>query len=554
MGEDKTYGATDVHKSVKFQTKLAVAFSALAVLISSLLVFTLYLNFRTTLRRDLRERLQDIASVAALSLNGVPADAHATLTDPNQEGNPTYVRIKGLLQQIRDHATDIRFAYTWRRIPNGQLIFVVDGETDPNEISHLGEVYDSAEPAVLAKLATLDRVMTDDEPTPDKWGVWLSGYAPFYRSDGQMEGILGMDISAADVLAHERQFLWVGLAILAATVPLVLVLGSWFGRSLAAPIVELTRGTERIAQGDLSHRVSVHGHDETRVLAQSFNKMTTTVHEAIVRRDAEIGSRKKAESVMQVLNIDLQASVQRLSRANEELRRFAFATAHDLKTPLRGIRVLADWLAADYADRLDDKGKEYLDLLAQRTTRIYDLVEAIHEYASIGYEESKVTIDLNELVPEVVSRLAPPASIEITIDGRLPVVRYDNDRIAQVFLNLLENAVNYMDKPHGRIVIRGVEEAACWKLSVTDNGPGIEEKYHQKIFDIFQTLSPKDESETAGMGLSIVKKIVESYGGEIWIDSIVGAGTTFFFTLPKQANPASVEFQPLAAEPAGSPG
>jgi signal transduction histidine kinase len=111
--------------------------------------------------------------------------------------------------------------------------------------------------------------------------------------------------------------------------------------------------------------------------------------------------------------------------------------------------------------------------------------------------------------------------------------------------------VNYLDKPHGRIVVRCVEEPACWRLSVADNGPGIEEKYHQKVFDIFQTLSTKDEAETTGMGLSIVKKIVESYGGKIWIDSPVGEGATFFFTLPKQTavTPAA---EPLAAETVGS--
>lgn len=548
MGNDKTYGVTEAHKTVKFQTKLAIAFSLLAVLTSSFLVLTLYMHFRGRLRQDLRQRLHDTVAVAALHLDGAVADDHATLTDLSQEGNPTYLRIKRLLQQIHERATDSRFAYTWRRQPDGQLIFVVDAETDPNEMSHLGEIYDSGEPSVLASLATLKDVMTDDEPTPDKWGVWLSGYAPFYRSDGQLEGILGLDISAASVLAHERQFLWTALAVLAATVPLVVVLGFWFGRSLAAPIVKLTRSAKRIAQGDLRHRVGVAGRDETHVLAQSFNEMTDTLCEAIVHRDTEIGGRKKAESAMQILNLDLQASVQRLSQANEELRRFASITSHDLKTPLRGILVLAQWLAADYADRLDDKGKEYLDLLAQRTDRMYSLVEAIHQYTSIGYRDSRVTIDLNELVAQVVSQLAVPAHVQITVEDRLPLVHYDQDRIAQVVTNLLNNAVKFLDKPHGHIEIRCVEEAASWTFSVTDNGPGIEEKYHRKVFELFQTLSTKDESGTTGMGLSIVKKIVESYGGNIWLDSVVGEGTTFFFTLPRQTAPAPAEPQPLAAE------
>ncbi len=549
MGKDKTYGVTEAHNSVKFQTKLAIAFSLLAVLISSFLVLTLYVHFRGRLRRDLRQRLHDVVAVAATHLDG---DAHATLTRTDQEGNPTYVRLKGMLQQIRDQATDVHFVYTWRRNPDGRLIFVVDAETDPNEISHLGDVYDSAEPMVLARLATLDRVMVEERPYTDKWGAWLSGYAPFYRSDGQMEGILGMDVSAANVRAHERQFLWTGLAVLAATVPLVVVLGFWFGQSLAAPIVGLTRSAERIAQGDLTHRVRVTGKDETHVLAQSFNKMTDTLCAAIVHRDAEISSRKKAESVMQILNVDLQASVQRLSQANDELRKFASITSHDLKTPLRGILVLADWIVADCAGQLDDKGREYLDLLAQRANRMYNLIEAVHQYTSVGYRDRRVTVDLNELVAQVVSRLAPPQHVGIAIEGRLPLVHYDKDRITRIFTHLLDNAVKFMDKPLGRIVIRCVEEAACWQFSITDNGPGIEEKYHQKVFELFQTLSTKDEFDTTGMGLSIAKKIVESYGGNIWIDSVVGEGTTVFFTLPRQTAPAPAEPGPLVAEPVGS--
>jgi signal transduction histidine kinase len=527
---------------IRFQTKLALTLSGLAVLIASFLVLTLYTHFRTQLRQDLRQRLGNIVAIAALSVDG---DAHATLVDPGQEGNATYTRIKQALQRIRDHATDVRFAYTWRRNPDGQLIFIVDAETDPNEVSHLGDVYDSGDPALLAKLAALDHVLVDDEPTRDEWGVWLSGYAPFYRSDGRMEGILGMDISAARVLARERRFLWTGLTILAGTIPTVLVVGFWFGRSLAAPIVALTRGSECIAGGDLSQRVDVVRRDEIGQLARSFNRMTETLQEAIGQRDRELASRRRAEDALHILNLDLQASVQRLSQANEELRRFAFITSHDLKTPLRGIRMLVDWIGADHADQLDATGREYVALLAQRTTRMCNLVEAIHQYVSVGYEGSRTTVDLRELVPEVVKRLHPPRDVQIRIADPLPQVQYDKYHMTQVFEHLLGNALKYADKPHACIVIRCSEEADSWRLSVTDNGPGIDKKYHRKVFEVFQTLAPKDECETAGMGLSIVRKIVESYGGTVWIESVLGEGTTVLFTLPKQlranlAAPASV--------------
>ena len=181
---------------------------------------------------------------------------------------------------------------------------------------------------------------------------------------------------------------------------------------------------------------------------------------------------------------------------------------------------------------------------------MYNLVEAIHQYMSIRYEACTEMVDLREIVSQVVSRLAAPEDMEIRIEGRLPMVRCDRQRLSQIFENLLDNAVRYMDKPHGQIVIRGTEEAACWKFSVTDNGPGINEKYHERIFEVYQTLSTKDESESTGMGLSIVKKIVESYFGRIWIDSKLGQGVTFFFTLPKQTMGA-IEPRAIPADTAG---
>jgi signal transduction histidine kinase len=533
IAKNKIKNIMQRYTSSRLQTKVGIAFSVLAVFVSAALMTALYLNFQNKIFEDAREKVRYIASVAALQIDG---DLHATLTDPAQEGNPTYMRIKHVLQSIRDAVPDLRFVYTWRRNPKGQLIFAVDAETDPNEISHLGDVYDSGEPAVLAKLAVLDHPAADDKLNADKWGVFLSGYAPFYRSDGRMEGILGMDIKASDVIANERKFLWISLAFFVATIPLALSLGLWFGHKLTAPIVKLTIGSERITQGDLSHRVSVNGSYETNTLAQSFNKMTDTLQKAIIYRDEEISNRKKAERALDVLNKDLQATVQQLNHANRDLRSFAYIASHDLKTPLRGIKVLIDWIASDYVDRFDDSGRESIDLLKNRITRMYSYIEAIRQYIGIGYvKENKVAVDFNALVHEVIDNLAPPENIAIKIKNELPVIKCEKGYITQVFQNLLSNAIRYMDKPHGRIEIGCTEEDDCWKFSVADNGPGIDEKYHDKIFEIFQTLSAKDQSESTGIGLTIVKKIVELYNGKVWVESKLGKGSTFFFTLSKQS-------------------
>ena len=154
-------------------------------------------------------------------------------------------------------------------------------------------------------------------------------------------------------------------------------------------------------------------------------------------------------------------------------------------------------------------------------------------------KEEKVKVNLKDLVAEVIDTLAPPENIEITVENELPEIACEEIRITQIFQNLLSNAVKYMDKPQGRIKIACAEENGFWRFSVADNGPGIEEKNFERIFRIFQTLSPRDEFESTGVGLTVVKKIVELYGGNIWVESNLGEGSTFFFTLPKNGSVGS---------------
>jgi signal transduction histidine kinase len=142
-------------------------------------------------------------------------------------------------------------------------------------------------------------------------------------------------------------------------------------------------------------------------------------------------------------------------------------------------------------------------------------------------------VDLNAVVKEVAEVLAPPAHIRITVEGRLPVVTADHTRMEQVFQNLIGNAINFMDKPEGHIIVGCEDNGDRWRFRVTDNGPGIAPEYYEKVFGIFQTLESRDQQESTGIGLTLVKKIVELYGGKIELASEVGKGCTFSFTLPK---------------------
>jgi PAS domain S-box-containing protein len=241
----------------------------------------------------------------------------------------------------------------------------------------------------------------------------------------------------------------------------------------------------------------------------------------------DITERKQAE--------DRQAKLlAQLEHANQELKDFAHVVSHDLKAPLRGIKTLADWFTKDYAEKLGEDGKEQVNLLSARVQLMHNLVDGILQYSTAGrVEREKDLVDLNKLVAGVIDVLAPPENFTITVEDELPHIEFERTSITQVFQNLLSNAVKYTDKAKGQITIGCVEEADCWKFSVTDNGIGIEERHFEKIFKLFETLSPRDEGLNTGIGLSLVKKIVELNGGEVWLESTPGQGTTFFFSLPK---------------------
>ena len=226
--------------------------------------------------------------------------------------------------------------------------------------------------------------------------------------------------------------------------------------------------------------------------------------------------------------------LKQIESINKEFQDFVYIISHDLKAPLRAINALTEWIATDYADKFDDDGKEQLKMLTTRVNRMQNLLDGVLQYSRIGrVKEDPAPIDLNQLLPEIIKSLDVPAKINIAVEGRLPVITSEPARIQQVFGHLLSNAVRFMDKPEGFIKVACAEENGFWKFSVTDNGPGIPEQHFEKIFRLFQTLQPKDQFESTGVGLTLAKKIVELSGGKIWLTSTVGQGSTFFFTLPK---------------------
>jgi len=225
----------------------------------------------------------------------------------------------------------------------------------------------------------------------------------------------------------------------------------------------------------------------------------------------------------------------KVDNINKELKDFASIVSHDLKAPLRGIKSLATWILDDCSDKLGEQANEQMNLLLGRVERMYNLIDGVLQYSRAGRTEEKpVQVNLKDFIPEAIDMLVPPENISITIENSMPVIECTETHVMQLFQNLLSNAIKYMDKPQGQIKVGCVEENGFWKFSIDDNGPGIKEKHFEKIFKMFHALSVSEDFEGTGVGLTITKKIVELYGGDIWVESEIGKGSTFFFTLPKQ--------------------
>ena len=273
---------------------------------------------------------------------------------------------------------------------------------------------------------------------------------------------------------------------------------------------------------------------------QDVTDLTRTIKDYQKMRDQaleEVKERKRAE-------IQLQSHQENLARSNKELEDFAYVVSHDLKAPLRGISNLSGWIAEDYSDVLDGKGKEHLHLLGQKCNRMRELISGILEVSKVGQNKQETkNVDLNQLVRSVIDLIDIPENVEVNVEDRLPSVTCVKVRISQVIQNLLSNAIKFIDKPTGEIRFGCAEKDGYWEFICRDNGKGIESVYFEKIFKLFETLPSNDNKEGTGVGLALVKKIVARHGGDVWVESMVDQGSTFYFTLPKASNEHSAEAQ-----------
>ncbi|MGB3787108.1 MAG: ATP-binding protein [Phormidesmis sp.] len=253
---------------------------------------------------------------------------------------------------------------------------------------------------------------------------------------------------------------------------------------------------------------------------------------AIAIQQSEFVSAIKSRAAdLAIANRKLVCTMQQLKERNQELDDFAYIASHDLRAPLRAIANLTSWLEEDISDKIPDENKQQIQLIHQRTKRLDSFIIGLLDYSRAGRQSlERESIDTRELVSNVIETLAPPETFTIVLAENMPVLNTYKLLLHQVFSNLIGNAIKYHHKPDGTIKIEAKDLGEKLLFSVTDDGPGIAPAHHQKIFGLFQTLNSRDKIDSTGIGLSIVKKIVERQQGTLCVDSAVDKGSTFSFT------------------------
>jgi signal transduction histidine kinase len=243
---------------------------------------------------------------------------------------------------------------------------------------------------------------------------------------------------------------------------------------------------------------------------------------------------------------------QELRTRAEEMEAFAYSASHDLQTPLRTFEGYARWLLEDYGEVLDAQGRELCDDIIEDALHMKTLLDGLLEYSRIGRLEIEVT---SVPVQRVVERMMHELQVEIAATGAhidltetLPAVLYSEACLTQVFSHLVSNALKFIDGKAPAITIRCEDDQECYRITVSDNGIGIAPEHHRRIFELFKRLHTRETYPGTGAGLTFVKRIVETHGGQVGVESNLGEGSTFFFTIPKMPPPGPHRAQAEASE------
>ena len=352
---------------------------------------------------------------------------------------------------------------------------------------------------------------------------------------GRMQGeILAVRNRSADQLRNTGETLVAieiaaaGIVVLAGAALLLLL-----DRVVSRPVVELAEQVREVAAGDFDRRITSTGSPELIRLAEDVDGMRRKIA-------TELNEVREARSQIEWVNEQLKVQADELTRSNRDLEQFAYVASHDLQEPLRKVASFCQLLQRRYAGRLDERADQYIAFAVDGAQRMQRLINDLLAFSRIGRITTGFTeVDLNRVLADVAAQLEGRAGEEADISwSELPTVEGEEPLLTTLFSNLVGNSLKFRREgvlPVVRVTAERQDQE--WRITVRDNGIGIESEFADKVFVIFQRLHARDAYEGTGIGLAIVKKIVEYHGGRIWLDLDVPAGTSINFTLPVSVNP-----------------
>ncbi|HKY17121.1 MAG TPA: ATP-binding protein [Microthrixaceae bacterium] len=311
----------------------------------------------------------------------------------------------------------------------------------------------------------------------------------------------------------------------------VMVAGSWvIRRQVITPVLVLQDDAGRVASGEFDFQLRVDGPLELEELATSVDRMRSR----IVADLAE----------MNLARAEREAVAEDLERSNRDLEQFAYVASHDLQEPLRKVASFCQLLEQRYADQLDDRARTYIEYAVDGAKRMQALISDLLDFSRVGRTTTDfVPVDLGDVAESVereLHRVAEEAGATLQI-GDLPVVSGDEALLAALLRNLFGNAIKYRSELPPEVSLTAERSGDEWTFTCRDNGLGVDAKYREQVFVIFQRLHGRDEYEGTGIGLALCKRIVEFHGGRIWFEEPDGSGAIIMFTLPVIEDPATAD-------------
>jgi HD-GYP domain-containing protein (c-di-GMP phosphodiesterase class II) len=261
------------------QKKLSISFVVLTLVATGILSYFLYIKFYSELHEEIKQRIFSTVSLVALQID---AEKHNSLLTSEDEKGNTYFSLRQKLQKARDVGHNIRYVYTMRMNKDKNIMFVVDAEEEePEEIAHLGDIYDDASKLLKSKFSTMSSPIVEKDFYTDKWGTWITAYAPFYTADGKRAGVLGMDISADSIKKQERKFLFICLSVFIFTAIPASIIGWFLGYKLMLPLAALKKRVTDVSMDNLEQRLNINKNNEIGELISSFDNMAAKLNQSI---------------------------------------------------------------------------------------------------------------------------------------------------------------------------------------------------------------------------------------------------------------------------------